>query len=107
MLITIPSLVLVLSFLAQVTVLAVPVPLNDDVSMDARAPSAAQLLVTRSLWRRDDTPKPVGVMPAYTPPKLAQWSDKHIGTNAVKWTTDHHTNEWNKDHTPRTHVYDR
>ncbi|KAF8811337.1 hypothetical protein BYT27DRAFT_6463097 [Phlegmacium glaucopus] len=48
----IPSLVLVASFLAQVTVLAVPIPLNHDLSIHARAPSldgeSKLMLVTRS-----------------------------------------------------------
>ncbi|KAF8808680.1 hypothetical protein BYT27DRAFT_7255315 [Phlegmacium glaucopus] len=48
----IPSLVLVVSFLAQITVLAAPLPLNHDVLIHARAPSlddeASQILVTRN-----------------------------------------------------------
>jgi len=63
----IPSLVLVVSFLAQVTtVLAVPVPLNHGVSINARAPpfdeGAGRMLVKRSpvvIGPRRDPSKPL------------------------------------------------
>ncbi|KAF8799091.1 hypothetical protein BYT27DRAFT_7246176 [Phlegmacium glaucopus] len=97
---TIPSLVLVLSFIAQATVLAVPVPLNDDVLMDAREPSAIQVLVTRALWGRADgpVPTPTGppVMPPFVPPKLDAWSDNHLGTKFVQHDEKKYVKHWNE-----------
>ncbi|KAF8802763.1 hypothetical protein BYT27DRAFT_7196308 [Phlegmacium glaucopus] len=88
MLITIPSLVLAVSFLAQATVLAVPVPLNDGVSTDVHARSTAtQAFVTRG-WGDPKDPA------TYQAPKLDVWTDKHFHTKFAQKDADDNAKRW-------------
>ncbi|KAF8799960.1 hypothetical protein BYT27DRAFT_7245878 [Phlegmacium glaucopus] len=68
----IPSLVLVVSFLAQITVLAVPVPLNYGVSIHARAPllndqASLELVARAGLRNLFSKSKPLPPPPAPAP----------------------------------------